>query len=97
MASESLLGERRDQARAGDTTADAEGNPAGATGHTSGRGHDDADDQPRLQDFAKDDEQAGQHAAILDRLPTAVIVPLAVLAVFADEAVFPGFSGPAVR
>lgn len=56
-------GEHSEQAGAGGTAADAEGDPAGAAGHAPGRGQDDANDQAGLEDFAEDDEQAGQHAA----------------------------------
>ncbi len=59
--------EQRHHAGAEDAGGDAARDPQGAAGDARGHGHDDADNQAGLEDFAEYDQQGGQHGNLTTR------------------------------
>ena len=68
-----LARESRDQAGAQHAARDAEATHSARRAHALGGGQHDADDQAGLDDFAKDDEKAREHATY-----SAITTPCAV-------------------
>ena len=72
-------GECRDNGRADDAGADADGDPAAAAVNTARCGHDDADDEAGFEDFAKDNNECAKHDVSPPILfYSAMTTPLAV-------------------
>ena len=76
-------------AGAGKSGDDAEGNPDSPRRHAFGRGEHDADDESRLEDFAKNDEERCKHWLLGDDHAFG-----GVFVIFADEGIFAGIERP---
>src|SRR5262249_28667687 len=68
--------EGRDQASAEHAARDAERDPAAAPDDTLRCGHHDADDQPGLENFTKDDDECAEH------FYSAITTPFAVASLY---------------